>query len=66
MLLEQSRSPQGWDCFHLLKKGGGGIMDFAMFYWVDGCRGNTLASLLTLYQAQLWLSGKDGGWSDEG
>lgn len=46
--------------------GGKGIMDFAMFYWVDGCRGNTLASLLSLYRAQLWLSGKDGGWSDEG
>lgn len=51
----------GLGLFSFMKEGGGGIMDFAMFYWVDGCRENTLASLLTLHQAQLWLSGRDGG-----
>lgn len=69
MLPEQSRSlASGLGLFSFIKEGGGkkGIMDFAMFYWADRCSGNTLASLLTLFHAQLWLSGKDGGWSDEG
>lgn len=71
MLPEQSRSlASGLGLFSFIKKWGGGgrkgIMDFAMFYWADGCRGNTLASFLTLCHAQLLLSGKDGEWSDEG